>query len=525
MKPFVVNSHGRLVFPSNFFPELDFSVLETLEQFDAMISARLRGEGADRAPTSSSGCESGVYPTRFELLRDVALNLLWVNRYAITMYEKRPTRWRDVPRRRDDLFLPVLTPWEDARAQDRRGRGAPSVPCRPSWDADGRGRDLPACSSTCSATAGTTPPSCPPIKPTVAEIACPARRADLPPAGLRPRLPGLQLPSEILDCSRGRARARGAACGWRWCCTTSTPGTARRRGCTPVGELARRRLRGPLPPAQPRGRASSSGGSGAAAAAAPRDARPAASRASAGRARIPPVGVRASGSRCMPRLESLAVVRASTSAPTTTSIRNAAYNWSPMTRRGDPRQDRHRGSAATRSCELERDRAAGRRGRAGQGRPRGPRRSAPSSVCSCTSTRLIPSIATWLSGQLGHASRPTPPSTWWRPAPGFPTGWPRRRACSRRSSGRSCWSAPRSSPTRSARSAPSRMIFGDGAARDGDRRRPATARTGRRGAADLRQRAGERGELHHLAQPRVRQQHHGLRPGGASRSPAATSCR
>ena len=26
MKPFVLNQHGRIVFPSNFFPELDFSV-------------------------------------------------------------------------------------------------------------------------------------------------------------------------------------------------------------------------------------------------------------------------------------------------------------------------------------------------------------------------------------------------------------------------------------------------------------------------------------------------------------------
>ena len=31
MKPFVVNRHGRLVFPSNFFPELDFTVFETLD--------------------------------------------------------------------------------------------------------------------------------------------------------------------------------------------------------------------------------------------------------------------------------------------------------------------------------------------------------------------------------------------------------------------------------------------------------------------------------------------------------------
>ena len=35
MKPFVINRLGRLVFPSNFFPELDFTVFETLEQFAA----------------------------------------------------------------------------------------------------------------------------------------------------------------------------------------------------------------------------------------------------------------------------------------------------------------------------------------------------------------------------------------------------------------------------------------------------------------------------------------------------------
>ena len=29
MKPFVVNGHDRLVFPSNFSADLDFSVLET----------------------------------------------------------------------------------------------------------------------------------------------------------------------------------------------------------------------------------------------------------------------------------------------------------------------------------------------------------------------------------------------------------------------------------------------------------------------------------------------------------------
>ena len=37
MKPFVVNRLGRLVFPSNYSPELDFTVFDSLEQFEAVI--------------------------------------------------------------------------------------------------------------------------------------------------------------------------------------------------------------------------------------------------------------------------------------------------------------------------------------------------------------------------------------------------------------------------------------------------------------------------------------------------------
>src|SRR5438093_8286610 len=112
MKPFVINRYGRMVFPFNFFPELDFSVFETLDQFSAVI----RRDFEEKAATEdeiAARAEKGLYNTRYELLRDVALNLFWVNRYPLTMYEKRPTRWRDVPRR-DDVFLPVLFGWEGA---------------------------------------------------------------------------------------------------------------------------------------------------------------------------------------------------------------------------------------------------------------------------------------------------------------------------------------------------------------------------------------------------------------------------
>src|SRR5216117_4474214 len=111
MKPFVINRYGRMVFPSNFFPNLDFSVFETLDQFAAVI----RRDFEEKAPSENdivSKVDAGDYTSRYELLRDLALNLFWVNRYAMTMYEKRPTRWRDVPRSRDDVFLPVFKGWE-----------------------------------------------------------------------------------------------------------------------------------------------------------------------------------------------------------------------------------------------------------------------------------------------------------------------------------------------------------------------------------------------------------------------------
>src|SRR5919197_820347 len=113
-KPFVVSRHGRIVFPSSFFPELDFSVFETLEQFAAVV----RRDFDAKAPTEAAllaRVEAGGYGSRYELLRDLALTLFWVDRYALTMYQKRPTRWRDVPRRRDDVFLPALKPWDEGQ--------------------------------------------------------------------------------------------------------------------------------------------------------------------------------------------------------------------------------------------------------------------------------------------------------------------------------------------------------------------------------------------------------------------------
>jgi 3-oxoacyl-(acyl-carrier-protein) reductase len=109
LKPFVINAHGKIVFPFNFFPELDFSLFETLEDFLKLI----RRDFGEKAPTEAdivSRSAANQYHTKYDVCRDLALDLFWVNRYVLTMYEKRPTRWRDLPRHHDDIFLPIYHP-------------------------------------------------------------------------------------------------------------------------------------------------------------------------------------------------------------------------------------------------------------------------------------------------------------------------------------------------------------------------------------------------------------------------------
>jgi 3-oxoacyl-[acyl-carrier-protein] synthase III len=133
MKRFVINRHGRIVLPFNFFPERDFSVFETLEQFDAVIKREFE-EKARREADIVNRLDTGAYQSRYELLRDVAMNLFWANRYAITMYDKRPTRWRDVPRQRADIFLPVGKPFDPGPSAAIVAAGFQALSS--TWDAD-----------------------------------------------------------------------------------------------------------------------------------------------------------------------------------------------------------------------------------------------------------------------------------------------------------------------------------------------------------------------------------------------------
>ena len=157
MESFVVNKHGRVVLPCNFDPALDFSVLRDLDQLSDVI----RRDFDSKAPTGTRILERIAdkgYANRYDLLRDMALNLFWANRYAMSMYDQRPTRWRDVPRWRDDLFLPVLEPWEDGDQKVAAvQRVYPTLPA--AWNAEVED-DLFHSIFESSDTANTTPPNC-----------------------------------------------------------------------------------------------------------------------------------------------------------------------------------------------------------------------------------------------------------------------------------------------------------------------------------------------------------------------------
>ena len=131
LKPFVVNRYGRMVFPCNFFPELNFSVFETLNQFNSVI----RRDFGEKAPSEAdivARVKAGEYKNRYEICRDLALNLFWSQRYVLTMYEKRPTRWGDLPRHRNDIFLGSYTPRDSVRPTAAIEAGYLSLP--PAWD-------------------------------------------------------------------------------------------------------------------------------------------------------------------------------------------------------------------------------------------------------------------------------------------------------------------------------------------------------------------------------------------------------
>jgi 3-oxoacyl-[acyl-carrier-protein] synthase-3 len=406
MKPFVINRYGRLVFPANFLGDLDFSVLGTLDQFAAVIGRDFEA----KAPTGTdilARVESGAYPGRFELLRDLGQNLYWVNRYAITMFDKRPTRWRDLAKHRDDVFLPVLTPWEDSErkvaAVEQAFRALPAT-----WDADTENRvfDLLFALFRTKLHHATELPA---IKPTVSEFRAapgaltfvmPEHDPDFPVFRTEdiidahesvPELEALMRWAMVLHnqypWDRSRTELRGAAgIGDDDFVVAFHPRNrdvmafidrVKSSGRAGAGTPARR---GPIEPIEP-------------------------IEAVAPATPYPPVRV-ADAFAIQPKFEALAVVRGEHVCDNTDVIRNASPSWSPMSageisaktgieqRRYTSREPEQLALHAARAALAKSGRSVAEIGAI--------------VVSTCTSNRQIPSTACWLSGELGllqtHAS-------------------------------------------------------------------------------------------------------------------------
>ena len=100
-----------------------------------------------------------------------------------------------------------------------------------------------------------------------------------------------------------------------------------------------------------------------------------------------------------PKLESLAVVRGELLCSNDDLIRNSAYCWSPMSAEeiGEKTGIETRMYSARGLDEISLDAARAALEKAG----RGPEEIGAVIFCSCTNPRAIPSMATWISGQLG----------------------------------------------------------------------------------------------------------------------------
>jgi 3-oxoacyl-[acyl-carrier-protein] synthase III len=399
VKPFVVNRHGRLVFPANFLGDLDFSVLDTLDQFTAVIGRDFEA----KAPTGTdilSRVESEAYPRRFELLRDLGQNLYWANRYSITMFDRRPTRWRDLAKRRDDVFLPVLTPWEDSErkvsAVEQAFRALP-----PTWD--GRAEDtIFDLLFDLFRTKLYHATELPPIKPTVAEFLAQPDAMTFVMPEYDPDYPVFTI-EQIMDAHEDVPELEALM---RWAMVLHNQYPWDRSGTE---------LRGP----------GEIGDDDFVVAFHPRTRdvmafiervkrpRPVASETVA-RTRAepvepvtpyPPVRVREAFA-VQPRFEALAIARGEHVCSNADVIRNTSFSWSPMSADEIAAKT---GIEQRRYTSREPEELALHAVRAALAKSgRDPAEIGAVLVSTCTSNRQIPSIACWLSGELGllqtHAS-------------------------------------------------------------------------------------------------------------------------
>jgi 3-oxoacyl-[acyl-carrier-protein] synthase-3 len=398
VQPFVLNQHGRVVFPSNFLPQLDFSVISDEEQLSRVI----RRDFESKAPTGTDileRVESGRYQDRYDLMRDMALNLFWAYRYALTMYDKRPTRWRDVPRHRDDVYLPTFEAWQDG---DRKVAAVEQAyaALSPAWDAEAEDRIFALLFQVFRHRRHHAT-EMPATKPTVAEALADPGNQTWRLRSYDPDHPRFGLQA-IVDCDEKVAELE-ALHRWAMVLHDDQPWDLSTTELVDVGSL---RDDDVVVLFHPRDREVARFLDTVRKGTAP--AAPAARRAPEARPPVrpyPAIEVRRRFA-VQPRLEALAVVKGEQVCTNDDLIRNSAYSWSPMKaeeiREKTGIEQRLYTSRSLEEISLEAAEAA--LSHAG----RTPEEIGAVLFCTCTSTRLIPSVATWISGELGmhqtHAS-------------------------------------------------------------------------------------------------------------------------
>lgn len=452
MKPFRLNKHGKLVFPSSIFTELDFSTISNLDQLKAII----RRDFEVKAPTGTEIAEraaAGSYGTRYDLLRDIGLHLFWANRYALVMYDKQPMRWRDVPRNRDDVFVPLLQPWEGREAKTASVREAYSqLPAK--WNATAED-ELFDLLFDCFSNKLYHATSLPPIKATIAEALAAAGASTTTLGNYDPDHPRFSI-DDILDVSDQQAELE-ALRRWSMVLHNQQPWDRSQARLKPLVEMQDDDI---VVLYYPKNRhvlefinREKKGTTVARQAPTPDPAvepvRP-----------YPPTVIN-DNSPIQPKIEALAVRKGEVICSNEDVVRNSPSSWSPMSAKEIADKtgiERRRYTAEPlENIALEAAREALKH--AG----RGAEEIGAVLFCSCTSSRLIPSTATWLSGQLGilqtHCSADIVAA-----CAGFPYGVAESVRLLREIERPVLLVMAEKFSDKIGNARPSRMIFGDGAA-------------------------------------------------------------
>jgi 3-oxoacyl-(acyl-carrier-protein) synthase III len=387
-----VNNHGKLVFPANCFPDLDFSTVDSLEQLTSVIQR-------DFDAKAPSGTEilgqitAGAYQSKFDLMRDMALNLFWANRFKITMYEVLPTRLADVPRHRDDVFVPIQTPWRDSDTKVSAVFSAfPNLPAK--WDDEVENKIFTILFDVFGHRRNHAT-KLSPIVPTVAELLASPTNQTLRLNRYDPDFRRYSY-EEIIDCSEDAPELE-ALHRWSMVLHNQYPWSRSDAALTPVSELRDDDYIVLFYPRDPEVRLFLSR---AASERQPKQVEPvpAAPAVIAPERPYAPINVR-SDMTVLPRIQAIAAVHGELVCTNDDVIRNSAYNWSPMSadeisaKTGI--EQRRYTLASLEEISLRAARAALAHAQVG------PDQVGAVIVCTCTSSRLLPSVGAWLSGQLG----------------------------------------------------------------------------------------------------------------------------